>query len=245
MDSGDDAHPNSSYVNGQADQGYIKLRQAEDNLRQAKEALLLAQEAYDALNPHSTRWIKASRRKQSQRRRSASKKVESIGHRRCEHSTLKRILNGKAPRLSFFNSLQAEVRIDQPAEKLVSLFKGYASLDKFAKRLEITRRDAINCLKAADFDVLESIATEWENGTSLRDLSQKHGPTPQTISKWIKSKGRQIMPRNSNPRYDLDLMHEHFEKSWSTNRIAKEMDLSWATVQKCKNSWWTARMAQN
>ncbi|WP_050525414.1 helix-turn-helix domain-containing protein [Pseudorhodobacter aquimaris] len=150
----------------------------------------------------------------------------------------------QAQKRMFFNRFQSDIIIEEPVDGLVPLFQEVKSLDQFAKRLKITRRDAIYTLKTAGFDVLESIAKEWENGKSLRILSKKHGPTPQTISKWIKSTGRQIKPRNSNEKYDRARINELFDDGWTTNKIAKALNLSWNTVQKCKKSWWEARQRQ-
>nr|WP_319249531.1 hypothetical protein [uncultured Celeribacter sp.] len=153
-------------------------------------------------------------------------------------------LREQAQKRAFIYSLASDVSIVRPTDELVSLFQEVGSLDEFAKRLEITRRGAIHVLKTAGFDVVENIAKAWEGGKSLRALSKEHGPTPQTISKWIKSTGRLIKPRNSNQKYDRARMYELFDDGWTTNKIATTMKLSWATVQRCKTSWWEAKNTQ-
>ncbi|MBM1817855.1 hypothetical protein [Pseudosulfitobacter pseudonitzschiae] len=166
--------------------------------------------------------------------------------REAECSATKRRLEllKQAQKRAFIYSFEADISIVRPSDELVSLFQEAGSLDQFAKRLAITRREAIHALKAAGFDVVEDIAREWEGGKSLRVLSKEHGPTPQTISKWIKSTGRTIKPRNSNQKYDRARMYELFDDGWTTNKIATTMKLSWATVQRCKTSWWNAKNTQ-
>ncbi|MCK8484193.1 hypothetical protein MUY21_09105 [Aliiroseovarius sp. S2029] len=246
MDSDTHAQPNPSHTGGPLDEESRMFRQAEANLRQAKEALCLAQEAYDRLASQRPIRLPARRQKQLQIRRSLTDEEKRARLREAERSATKRRLElqEQAQKRAFVYSLGADVNIVRPTDELVSLFQEVGSLDQFAKRLAITRRDAIHVLKAAGFDVVENIAKAWEGGESLRVLSKEHGPTPQTISKWIKSTGRTIKLRNSNQKYDRARMYELFDDGWTTNKIATTMKLSWATVQRCKTSWWEAKNKQ-
>ena len=117
-------------------------------------------------------------------------------------------------------------------EDLINLFRTTGGIDGFAEQLTVERRRALRWLKKAGVDVFEEIAREWEDGSSLRKLSAKHGPLPKTISNWIKSTGRVVRPRNSNPKYDITKIYSYKKMRWSTNRIALDMGLSWATVQR-------------
>lgn len=126
--------------------------------------------------------------------------------------------------------------LEQPPEPALS-FEQIGSLDQFAQRVECTRNEVIRALKPVGINVFEGIAQEWDAGASLRALSAKHGPTPHTISSWIKSTGRKIEPRNSNPRYDKALMHKLFGEECSTYKIAKKMKVSWETVQRIRLEW--------
>ncbi|WOI33047.1 hypothetical protein R1T40_19245 [Tritonibacter scottomollicae] len=222
------------------------FRQAEENLLQAKEALRLAQEAYDSLASRRPLRTPAWKRKQLQKRRSLTDEGNRTLRREAERRARKRRLKlrEQAQKRAFIYSFGADNSIVQPTDELVSLFQEVGSLDQFAKRLAITRRDAIHGLKAAGFDIVENIAKAWEGGKSLRALSQVHGPTPQTLSKWIKSTGRAIKPRNSNQKYDRARLYELFDDGWTTNKIAMTMKLSWATVQRCKTSWWETKNTQ-
>lgn len=235
-----DARPSRS---GTTDEEIRMFHQAEENLRQAKEALRLAQEAYDRLASRRPIRIPARKRKQLHNRKSSTDEERRARCREAERRATKRRLElrEQAQKRTFIYSFRADNSIVRPTDELVSLFQEAGSLDEFAKRLEITRRGAIHALKAADFDVIEDIAREWECGKSLRVLSQEHGPTPQTLSKWIKSTGRVIKPRNSNQKYDRARMYELFDDGWTTNKIATIMKLSWATVQRCKKSWWDTK----
>lgn len=238
-----DEQASSSIADGSGDEESRMLLQAEEDLHQAKEALRQAQEIYDALASRCRKGIRTSRRKKLQKLRSLANQDERVHPNEVNRSAIERRekLQKKAQKRYFFNSLRTEISIEQPAEGLVSLFHDIKSLDQFAKRLRITRRNAIHALKKVGFDVLESIAKEWQNGKSLRDLSEKHGPMPQTISKWIKSTGREIKPRNSNEKYDREQINRWFDAGWTTNKIAKRLGHSWATMQKCYESWWEAK----
>ncbi|NVK45235.1 MAG: hypothetical protein HWE33_02940 [Rhodobacteraceae bacterium] len=235
-----DARPSR---HGTTDEESRMFHQAEENLQQAKEALRLAQEAYDRLAARRPIRIPARKRKQLQNRKSLTDEERHARCRKTERRATKRRLElrEQAQKRAFIYSFGADNSIVQPTDELVSLFQVVGSLDQFAKRLAITRRDALHALKAAGFDVVEDIAKAWECGKSLRTLSQKHGPTPQTISKWIKSTGRVIKPRNSNQKYDRARMYELFDDGWTTNKIATTMKLSWGTVQRCKASWWDTK----
>lgn len=246
MDRFDEAHTNASYLGALNEKDDPMLRHAKDNLLRAKEALRLAQEAYDALaSLHSLKLI-PSRRKQLQRHRSSTGEGAHAQPQKSEPSATKRSLRvqrrSRTP--SFYKGFQPDIRIEQPVEELLALFERVQFLDPFARELGITRRNAIHALKTAGIDVYEAIAKDWDNNVSLRELSIKHGPMPQTISNWIKSTGREIKPRNSNEKYDRAQIYKLFDDGRTTNDIAKTMELSWATVQKCKGDWWVAKTRQ-
>ncbi len=231
-----DAQPTPSRISGLTDEEERQLRQAEDDLRRA-------QEAYDALAPLRQKRALLKRSERHRNRRPPTEVEQPADDTAAVRSARERRLryHRRAQERLFFNSFQQDASIEQSSDDLVSLFREIGSLDQFAKHLETTRRNAIHALKAAGVDVLEDIAKQWENKTSLRRLSEQHGPTPQTISKWIKSTGRQIKPRNSNRIYDETTMHALFRQKWTINSIAEAMKLSWATVQKCYEAWWRAQ----
>ncbi|MGH1444916.1 MAG: hypothetical protein ACRBBO_02610 [Cognatishimia sp.] len=242
----DDTQPTSKRSEPLAKEDELMLCQAKENLLQAQKALRLAQEAYDALASLRPQKIIASRRKQLQRRKRSADKDARAQRQENEHSAAKRCLRiqERARPPSFYKGFQPNIRIEQPVEELLALFEQVQSLDQFARELGITRRNAIHALKTAGLDVFEAISKDWDNSVSLRELSRKHGPMPQTISNWIKSTGREIKPRNSNEKYDRKQVDELFDSGWTTNKIAKTMELSWATVQKCKERWWHAKTLQ-
>lgn len=207
------------------------LSEAEDNLRRA-------QAAYDKLAPlrlKETFEVTSPRKLAQRQKRRTLAPVESNsqpkdvtknrGTRKFEQRStarLRTLIYGEPPK--------ASPSMEPP--ELLELYQKLASIDVFASRLEVTRQTALSLLKSAGKDVVEEISQEWENGSSLRDLSSKHGPLPQTISRWIKSTGRQIKPRNSNPKYDQSLILKLSAEKWSINRIAKHMGISWATVRR-------------
>lgn len=214
------------------DQELTQLCKAEDDLRRA-------QAAYDELEPLRQKQrasIRLPRRKRPRRILAAEEREtrELLADEKIRKRNQKR--KEEAQNRAFIYSVQRDYETPHSPEELLAVFHQVGSLDQFARQAQTTRRCAVQLLKSAGLDVIEFIAKDWEAGMSLRALSRKHGPTPQTISSWIKSTGRLIKPRNSNQRYDLSRMSELFSKRWSTNKIAKEMKLSWATVQKARGA---------
>ncbi|MDE9451517.1 helix-turn-helix domain-containing protein [Aliiroseovarius sp. Z3] len=207
------------------------LSEAEDNLRRAQAAYdklapLRLKETFDVTSPRKLAHRQKGRTLAPVESNSQPKDVTKNRETRKfeQHSTarLRALIYGEPSRPS--PSME-------PAE-LLELYQKVVSIDLFASRLEVTRQTALSLLKSAGKDVVEEISQEWQNGSSLRDLSSKHGPLPQTISRWIKSTGRQIKPRNSNPKYDQSLVLKLSAEKWSINRIATHMGISWATVRR-------------
>jgi hypothetical protein len=205
-------------------------------LRKAEEDLKRAQAAYDKLKPLRRKRISLFWRRRMRERRAPTAQELETQKRLAEEKITEQnqCLREESQKRSFIYSVQRDYETPSSPEELCEFFYQIGSLDQFAQQIRTTRRSAMQLLKSAGLDVVMFIAKEWEAGMSLRALSHKHGPTPQTISNWVKSTGRRIKPRNSNQRYDLSRMSELFSKKWSTNKIAKEMKLSWATVQKAR-----------
>jgi hypothetical protein len=205
-------------------------------LRKAEEDLQRAQAAYDELEPLRQKRAFLFRRRRTRNRTVPTAQELETQKRLADERIRKRNQRRKeeAQKRAFIYSVQRDYETPSSPEDLLAVFYQIGSLDQFAKQIQTTRRCAVQLLMSAGLDVIELIAKDWEAGMSLRALSHKHGPTPQTISSWIKSTGRRIKPRNSNQKYDLSKMLGLFSKRWTTNRIAKEMSLSWATVQKAR-----------
>lgn len=105
------------------------------------------------------------------------------------------------------------------------------SVRQTATKLRVSYIQLEKLLAASGINLKQEIAKEWKSGFSLRKLSAKHGAAPQTLSSWIKSTGVEVRSRNSNPRYDEDQLRNFLREGRTTNWIATEMRISWATVQ--------------
>lgn len=86
-------------------------------------------------------------------------------------------------------------------------------------------------LRDAGIDICEDIARDWDSGISVKELSRRHGIGRDTISRWIRKTGREIMPRNSNWRYDEALIAKTFDETQSVNKAARAAGVSWATAR--------------
>lgn len=86
-------------------------------------------------------------------------------------------------------------------------------------------------LRDAGIDICEEIARDWDRGIAVKELSRRHGVGRDTISRWIRKAGREIMPRNSNWRYDESLIAKTFDKTQSVNKAARAAGVSWATAR--------------
>lgn len=217
-------------MNGLTSAEEKQLLAADENLKRAKAA-------YRALEPLR---MKQTVHLLSQPRRSRKKLTESeilLAREKEEKRSKQWRLGCEKERQehAFFHSYEEFDTIPIQSEGLVSRFYKIESLDKFAKHINVTRKTAIQMLRNKGLNLIEEIAIAWENGSSLRKLSKLHGPLPQTISKWIKSTGRNMQPRNSNRKYDVELIEKLFDEKCTTNKIAKLLGLSWATVQKLQN----------
>lgn len=117
--------------------------------------------------------------------------------------------------------------IDQAANE----YRVSNSVRPTATKLGVSYLRLAKLLSSSGINLKSEIAKEWKSGSSLRKLSAKHGVTPQTLSSWIKSTGVEVKSRNSNPRYDEDQLRDFLREGRTTNWIATEMRISWATVQ--------------
>ncbi|MCA0964984.1 hypothetical protein [Salipiger bermudensis] len=117
-------------------------------------------------------------------------------------------------------------------EKIRSLYAEFESLELVARALDIDRRAAVKALAYAGIDIKDEIAKQWEAGSSLRELHEQHGSGCDTISRWIKSTGREVQPRNANRHCDEALIVETYLKTRSANRCALAAGVSW---EKARN----------
>jgi len=219
--------------NGLTEEENLQLGKAEIDLKRA-------QEAYDAVAHLRQKKVAAFVRKFRANRAKPSVLELRIQHIQSERrqEEYSRIKERETQKRTFSNGYKRNDDGNRhPPERLAEIFRQTGKLDLFATQIGTTRRSAIRLLKSSAVDIIEEIALEWEAGTSLRSLSAKHGPLPQTISRWIKSTGRQIKPRNANQKYDQKLMEQLFTQKWSTNKIAIELKCSWATVQKVRDEY--------
>ncbi|WP_152559570.1 hypothetical protein [Paenirhodobacter enshiensis] len=122
-------------------------------------------------------------------------------------------------------------RLPEPSE-IKRIYEEMPSLDGVAKALRVDRRAAVKALATAGVDIREDIAKQWDAGSSLRELRQRHGPGCDTISRWIKSTGREVQPRNANRQCDEALIIETYLKTRSANRCAQAAGISW---EKARN----------
>lgn len=122
-------------------------------------------------------------------------------------------------------------RLPESAE-VKRIYEEMPSLDQVAQALGRDRRAAVKALAAAGIDIKEDIAKQWDSGSSLRELHKRHGPGCDTISRWIKSTGREVQPRNANRQCDEALIVETYLKTRSANRCALVAGVSW---EKARN----------
>ncbi|WP_282601821.1 hypothetical protein [Paracoccus sp. PARArs4] len=130
-------------------------------------------------------------------------------------------------------------RLPEPSE-VKRIYEEMPSLDQVAQALGRDRRAAVKALAAAGIDIKEEIAKQWDSGSSLRELHKRHGPGCDTISRWIKSTGREVQPRNANRQCDEALIVETYLKTRSANRCALVAGVSWEkarTILRKRGMW--------
>lgn len=192
-----------------ADEHERRLREAREQLEAASEL-----EGLKSLSGH--RW----------RRRRQERAAKSIGKTDTQPLTPE----NTEPEPS--NSLRrVRLRLNpEPLpvpDKIRSLYTEFESLELVARALDIDRHTAVKALAYAGIDIKDEIAKQWEAGSSLRELHERHGPGCDTISRWIKSTGREVQPRNANRQCDEWLIVETYLKTRSANRCAQAAGVSW------------------
>ncbi|WP_153010576.1 hypothetical protein [Falsirhodobacter sp. alg1] len=127
-----------------------------------------------------------------------------------------------------------------PPEIVVEAYERTNSLVDFANLFEFDRHHAIKALAAAGIDIHCVIALEWTKGCTVRELSDRHAVTRQTIGAWIKKGGVNISPRNANRKHDEALIVTIFDDTKSANKAAQAAHVHWTTarrVLKKHNRW--------
>ncbi|MEO9827729.1 MAG: hypothetical protein ABJF50_25330 [Paracoccaceae bacterium] len=205
-------------------------------LTAARENLRRAQEVWDSLADLRLQERRFWRSQSNRPANPISRTEQQISQHQDKKDQERRA--HRRARLKLLWETRAARRIIRKAlpspQAVVLKYEQIPRLDLCAQIMGVTRNNAVKLMKRGGIDIHEEIALEWESGSSLRALSAKHGPCTQAISRMIKLTGRQIRPRNANPRYDAELMKKLFNNGWSTNKIAKSMGISWATVQNAK-----------
>lgn len=105
------------------------------------------------------------------------------------------------------------------------------SINSFSFALGLRRAEGIKALRGAGIDIHEEVARDWQNGTSVRELSRWHGVGRDTISRWIRRTGRAVPVANSRRRYDEQVVVNVYQKTRSCNRAAKAAGVAWRTAK--------------
>lgn len=127
-----------------------------------------------------------------------------------------------------------------PPEIVVEAYERTQALVDFANLFELDRQHAIKALAAAGIDIHRVVALEWKKGCTVRELSNRHAVTRQTIVAWIKKGGGDISPRNGNRKHDEALIVAIFDATKSANKAAQTANVHWTTarrVLKKYNRW--------
>ncbi|RVV97175.1 hypothetical protein EKE94_14195 [Mesobaculum littorinae] len=201
----------------------------ERRLREAREQLEAAQKTIAELEGVRRR-LYASRRKRARHKVAPPKGPETDVvatnvEDTCENSvpvsnSLERLLRHR----------KQKAPLPEPAE-IKRVYEELGSLGRVAKALGRDRRETAKALAAAGIDIREDIARQWESGSSLRELRERHGLGCDTISRWIKSTGRTVEPRNANRKCDEQLIVETYLETRSANRCAQVAGVSWGKAR--------------
>lgn len=125
--------------------------------------------------------------------------------------------------------------LDPPAppapEAILDTFAQVKSFGGLAATYSLDHSQTRRALRDAGIDIYEEVARDWDRGTSIQELSRRHGTGRDTIARWIRKTGRNINPRNGNRHYDEALIAKTFREASSVNRAAKAAGVSWATAR--------------
>lgn len=140
-------------------------------------------------------------------------------------------------------SLVSELFVSRvlPSPNIVSeAFSRTGTLVDFANLFGLDRQSAVKALATAGINIHRVIAEEWGRGSTVRELSERHAVTRQTIGAWIKKGGRDVQPRNGNRQHDEDLIVKIYRDTKSANRAAQAAKVHWATARSVlrKHNLW-------
>lgn len=78
----------------------------------------------------------------------------------------------------------------------------------------------------------EILAEEWRSGESLARLSDRHGPKPETLAKWLKAHGCNVEAGNHARSIDTKELCRIIKVTGSVNRGAKALGIHWKTAKR-------------
>lgn len=208
--------------------GMIGLSEDEERtLKDAKAVREAAQAIISHLEEKSRSASLKGILKRAKVRREANAKIvlEKLPERQTFPKPASRI-----PRSQRYLWLKEEPQLPN-CEAVRETFELVRSFGGLATTYSLDHSQTKKVLRKAGIDIYEEVARQWDSDVPIKELSRQHGVGRDTIARWIKKTGRNIMPRNGNWRYDEALIAKTFDETSSVNKAAKAARVSWDTAR--------------
>jgi len=121
------------------------------------------------------------------------------------------------------------VRVVKPDE-IHRAYRSEPNLRAFAQRYLLSFKTAKKVLEANGVNFLEELELEFMGDESLNSLSAKHGPKPETLSKWLSDFGVPIKRGNHRRGIDVEKLKRVFRETSSVNSAASDAGIHWGTA---------------
>jgi hypothetical protein len=116
------------------------------------------------------------------------------------------------------------------SDEIQAAYRREPNLRAFAQRYLLSFKTAKKVLEANGVGFLEELEMEFLGDKSLNSLSVKHGPKPETLSKWLSEVGVPIKRGNHRRGVDIERLEQVLQETSSVNRAASDAGINWKTA---------------
>ena len=118
------------------------------------------------------------------------------------------------------------------AGEIQLVYQSAPRLRAFAARHSLSWKTAKKVLEANGVDFSAQVRAEFENGMSLIELSEKHGPKAETLSNWLELSGVRIQRGNFRRGINVEDLVRVFRATSSVNQVARHAGIHWSTAAR-------------
>jgi len=121
-------------------------------------------------------------------------------------------------------------------DQIERIYSNDRRLQGFSQHFGLNFKRAKSLLEHNGVDFSAQLEIEYHVfEMSLRELSQKHGPKEETLSKWLKDYGDTLRKGNTRT-LDKKLLNDVFSKTCSIKQAADAVGVHWKTAERHLNT---------